>query len=156
MATSIISSTPKPTLGYRVIVGVNPQDKTKSILRPLIVNKECYDTARCLRFSMDNGYVTAGQFYSNFGVVSGFLEGLQTLGKDGKDVLLNGWLRIYSVLTGQCDPETRVIGPDNEIHVCAQCQANLRRKASEFNWTCIDDTGVRATVQHIQSVGGYR
>ena len=156
MANSIISSAPKPTLDYRVIAGVNPRNTAEKILRLLIANKETYDTARCLRFAMDNGYIVGGQFYSNFGIVSGFLEGVQALGKDGRDITLNGWLRIYSMLTGKCDPETRMIGPDNEIHVCAQVQTNLRRKASEFNWECVDDKSVRATVQHLQSVGGAK
>ena len=156
MATSIISSAVKPTLDYRVVAGVNPRNTAEKILRLIIANKETYDTARCLRFAMDNGYIVGGQFYSNFGIVSGFLEGVQALGKDGRDITLNGWLRIYSMLTGRCNPETRMIGPDNEIHVCAQVQSNLRRKASEFNWNCVDDTSVRTSVQHLQSVGGAR
>ena len=156
MANILISSAPKPTLDYRVVAGVNPRNTAEKILRLLIANKETYDTARCLRFAMDNGYIVGGQFYSNFGIVSGFLEGVQALGKDGHDITLNGWLRIYSMLTGKCNPETRMIGPDNEIHVCAQVQTNLRRKASEFNWNCIDDTSARTTVQHLQSVGGTK
>ena len=156
MANTLISSAPKPTLDYRVVVGYNPKDEENNLLRPIIVNKETYDTSRCLRFAMDNGYIVGGQFYSNFGIVSGFLEGVQALGKDGRDITLNGWLRIYSTLTGTCDPETRLMGPENEIHVCAQCQGNLRRRASEFNWNCVDDNGVRATVQHLQSVGGAK
>lgn len=156
MANTMISSAPKPTLDYRVVAGVNPRNTAEKILRLLIANKETYDTARCLRFAMDNGYIVGGQFYSNFGIVSGFLEGVQALGKDGRDITLNGWLRIYSMLTGKCNPETRMIGPDNEIHVCAQVQTNLRRKASEFNWNCIDETSARTTVQHLQSVGGTK
>lgn len=156
MANTIVSSAPKPTLDYRVVAGVNPRNTAEKILRLLIANKETYDTARCLRFAMDNGYITGGQFYSNYGTVNGFLEAVQALGKDGRDITLNGWLRIYSMLTGKCDPETRMIGPDNEIHTCAQVQTNLRRKASEFNWNCIDDTSVRTTVQHLQSVGGAK
>lgn len=156
MANNLISAAPRPTFDYRVVAGVNPKDVTKTILRPLIVNKEVYDSSRCLRFAMDYGYIAGGQFYANFGVVSGFLEAVQQLGKDGRDILLNGWLRIHPELKGTIDPETRLLGEDNEIHVCAQCQTNFRRKASEFNWNCIDDTSVRATVQHIQSVGGAK
>lgn len=146
----------KATLSYRVVVGWNPKDRTKTLLRPLIVNKEVYDTPRCLHFAMDNKYIDAGQFYANFGIVNGFLEALQKLGKDGKDILLNGWLRIHPELKGTINPETRLLGADNEIHVCAQCQRDLRRKASEFNWTCVDDTGARPTIQHLQSVGGAK
>ena len=156
MSNGVISAAPKPILSYRVVAGINPKDTTKQILRPLIVNKEVYNTSRCLRYAMDNGYVIGGQFYSNFGIVNGFLESVQALGKDGRDINLNGWLRIHSEMKGVVDPETRTIGPDNEIHVCAQCLMNLRRKASEFNWTRVDDTSVRATVQHIQSVGGAK
>ena len=146
----------KATLSYRVVVGWNQKEKKRNLLRPLIVNKETYDTAKCLHFAIENKYITAGQFFSNFGIVNGFLEAVQRLGKDGRDILLNGWLRIHPELKGTVNPETRLIDEDNEIHVCAQCQKDLRRKASEFNWECVDDNSVRATVQHIQSVGGAK
>lgn len=156
---SLTTVAERPTLSYRVVAGVDPTDPrnpNKRILRPLIVDKERYDTPRALRFSMENGYIQGGQFFSNYGVVNGFLEGVQRLGKDGRDILLNGWLRIHPEMRGTVDPETRLIGPENEIHVCAQVQANLRRKASEFTWTCVDDNGSRAHIQHLQSVGGAR
>ena len=154
--TNISSEFEKNTLYYRAVVGRNPQDRTKTLLRPLIVNKETYDTARCLMFAMENKYITAGQFHANLGVVHGFLEGVQRLGKDGRNILLNDWLRIHPELKGTLDPESRTITEKNELHVCAQVQSNLRRKASEFNWECIDDNSVRATVQHLQSVGGAK
>ena len=153
---NVSDSSEKATLAYKVVAGPNPQDKSEIILRGLIVNKEVHDTGRCLRFAMENGYVQGGQYYANFGVVNGFLEAVQRLGKDGRDILLNGWLRIHPELRGRIDPETRTIGADNEIHVCVNCQRNLRRKANEFNWRCVDDKSVRATVQHIQSIGGAR
>jgi hypothetical protein len=149
-----ITTAEKPTLSYRVVAGIDPQDRTKTILRPLIVNKESYDTARTLRFAMENKYVTAGQFFSNFGIVNGFLEAVQRLGKDGRDVHLNGWLRIHPELRGTINPETRLLGADNEVHVCIQAQSDLRRKAEEFNWTCVEETGIRATIQHLQALGG--
>ena len=151
-----ISTTEKATLSYRAVAGKNPQDKTQTFLRPLIVNKETYDTSRCLRFGMENGYIQGGQFYANFGVVNGFLEAVQRLGKDGRDILLNGWIRIHPELKGIIDPVTRQLGANNELHVCACVLNDLRRKAEEFNWTCVDDNGVRTTIQHIQSVGGAK
>ena len=135
-------------------MGINPKKLTEKILRPLIVNKECYDTARVLHFAMDNGFIQGGQFFSNYGTVNGYLEACQVLGKSGKDILLNNWQRIHPELRGTVDPETRQLGADNEIHVCVQAQKDLRRKANEFSWSCVDDNGARATVQHIQSVGG--
>lgn len=154
--TNITNTAEKSTLGYRVVVGVNPRDKEKKVLRPLIVNKETYDTARCLRFALENGYIQGGQFYANLGIVNGFLEAVQRLGKDGRDILLNSWLRIHPELKGTVDPETRQIGPDNILHVCVCALNDLRRKASDFNWICLDDNSVRANVQHIQSVGGTK
>lgn len=153
---NVSDSGERATLAYKVVAGPNPQDQSETILRGLIVNKEVHDTARCLRFAMENGYVQGGQFYANFGVVNGFLEAVQRLGRDGRDILLNGWLRIHPELRGRIDPETRSIGADNELHVCVNCQRNLRRKANEFNWECVDDKSVRATVQHLQSVGGAK
>jgi hypothetical protein len=151
---NMISKEPKPTLNYRVVEGINPKDKTTKILRPLITNTETYDVARVLRFAMDNGYITAGQFFSNVGIVIGFFEALQALVKDGRNILIQQWLRIFTVLTGTCDPETRLLGEDNELRVRAQVQSNLRRKASDFSWHCIDDASGRSTVQHIHGVGG--
>lgn len=146
----------KATLSYKVVAGQNPQNRSQTILHGRIIQKDVFDTSRCLHFAMENKYVQSGQFYANYGTVNGFLEAVQRLGKDGHDILLNGWLRIHPELKGQIDPVTRMIGEGNEIHVCAQCQKNLRRKASEFNWECVDDRSVRATVQHIQSVGGEK
>ena len=150
----LINQSPKPTKTYRVVCGANPKDKTKTILRPLITNQETYDVARVLRFAMDHGYIVAGQFFSNIGIVIGFFEALQALVKDGRNILIQQWLRIFTVLTGTCDPETRLLGEDNELRVRAQVQSNLRRKASDFNWQCVDDTSERSTVQHIHGVGG--
>jgi len=148
------STAPKATIAYRVISGKNP--KKQNILRPLIVNKETYDTSRVLHYAIDNGYVVGTQFFAGYGIVNGFLEACQALGKDGRDILLNSWLRIHPELRGTCDPETRMINEDNELHVCVQAQADLRRKASEFLWMCVDDNAVRPTVQHLQSEGGER
>ena len=154
--SNISATADKATLSYRVVSGKNPQDRSQIILRPLIVNKESYDTGRVLHFCLDNGYIQGGQFYANFGVVNGFLEGCQRLGLDGRDILLNNWLRIYPMLRGVCNPETRQMGPNCEIHVCCQAQKDLRVKASQFNWICVDDNGLRTTVQHLQSVGGKK
>lgn len=155
MANMTISTTvERPTLNYRVVVGKNPQNLSETILRGLIVNKERYDTSRCLQFAMENGYIHGGQFHSNLGVVNGFLESVQRLGMDGRNIHLNGWLRIHPELTGAIDPETRLIGDGNEVHVCVQALSGLRRKAEEFNWTCVEETGIRATIQHLQALGG--
>lgn len=143
----------KATLEYRAVMGINPRDRSQTIVRPLIVNTECYDTARALHFCLDNGYIQGGQFYANYGIVNGFLEGIQRLGLDGRVVLLNNWLRIYPVLRGVCDPVTRQMGANNEIHVCCQAQKDLRVKANQFNWLCVDDNAERAVVQHLQAVG---
>ncbi len=151
---TVSSTAEKATLSYKVVAGHNPQDRSKTILRGLIVNKETYDTSRVLHFAIDNGYIQGGRFFANYGVVNGFFEACQRLGLDGRDILLNGWIRIHPEMKGRIDAETRTIGDDNELHVCAQCQKDLRRKASEFNWTCVDNTGKRANVQHLQSVGG--
>lgn len=146
----------KATLGWRQVCGVDPRDKTKTIVRPLIVNKERYDTARALRFCMENGYIHGGQYYSNYGIVNGFLEGIQRLGLDGRDILLNNWLRIHPELRGVCDPVTRQMGENCEIHVCVQAQKDLRVKASQFNWENMDDSSARPNVQHLQSVNGEK
>jgi len=145
----------KATLEYRVITAINPKDGT-TFLRPLICNKETYDIARALRFCIDNGYVTGGQYFASYGVVNGFLEGIQKLGKDGRDILLNGWLRIHPELRGTIDPATRVLGSDNELHVCVSAQKDLRRKVDDFCWSCVDDTGTLIRVTSISSPDGKK
>lgn len=143
----------KATMEYRAINGRNPHTG-EAQPRPLIVNKKSYDTARALRYAMETGKVTGTGFYANFGVVNGFLEAIQMLGYEGHDILLNGWLRIHPELTGALDPETRQLGPKNEVHVCVNAQKELRRKASDFFWTCVDETSEQPRVQHLQSEGG--
>ena len=142
----------KATMEYRAINGRNPRTG-EAQPRPLVVNKKTYDTARALRYAMDTGKVTGTGYFANYGVVNGFLEAIQALGYDGCDILLNGWLRIHPELTGPLDPETRQLGPKNEVHVCVNAQKDLRRKAADFNWRCVDETANQARVQHLQSEG---
>lgn len=129
----------KATLSYRVVAGRNPQDPTETVLRPLIVNKETYNTARCLKYAMKNGYVIAGQYYSNYGIIHGFLEAVQSLGLEGRDILLNNWIRIHPELKGRLDPETRQLNSDNVLRVCVRTLKELRREAGEFSWTNVDE-----------------
>ena len=150
---NILNNETRPTMNYRIIEGINPGDRTKKILRPLITDTETYDIARTLRYAMDNGYVIGGQFFANIGILIGFFEALKALLADGRSILISGWLKLFPVLTGQCDPETRLIGKENQLRVRAQVQANLRRKASDFSWHCVDEDKARATVQHIHGVG---
>ena len=146
----------KATLSYRVVSGINPKNKEQTLLRPQVVDKETYDTKRILSFAMENGYIVGGQFYANYGIVNGFLEAVQRLGWDGHNILLNGWLFIHPELKGSIDPETRTLGAQNEVRICIRSMKDLRRKASDFNWECVDDKSLRATVQHLQSVGGAK
>lgn len=146
----------KATLSYRVVSGINPKNKEQTILRPQVVDKETYDTKCILSFAMENGYMVGGQFYANYGTVNGFLEAVQRLGWDGHNILLNGWLFIHPELRGSLDPETRTLGAQNEVRICIRSMKDLRRKASDFNWECVDDKSLRATVQHLQSVGGAK
>lgn len=150
------NSKDKATLQWRSVTGVDPRDPAQKIIRPLIVGTEKYDTARVLRFCMENGYIHGGQYFSNYGVINGFLEGCQRLGLDGRCILLDGWLYIHPVLKGTCDPVTRQMADNTEIHVCAQAQKDLRVKANQFRWECIDETAGRSNVQHLQSVGGEK
>lgn len=143
----------KPTLEYRVIAGKSPKDRTKVVLRAQVVNTETYDTARVIKKGMEMGKIPGTGYFQNFGIINGFLETVQSLGKEGRDILLNRWLRIYSALRGPIDPETRLISDKNELHTCACVQADLRRNANDFSWTCVDSSSNRATVQHLQSEG---
>ena len=144
----------KATLSYRVVAGKNPQDPKDTVLRPLIVNKETYNTARCLKYAMKNGYVIAGQYYSNYGIIHGFLEAVQSLGLEGRDILLNNWIRIHPELKGRINPETRQLSGDNDLRVCVRALKELRRKADEFSWSNVDEPETVVKIDRIYVFGG--
>ena len=129
----------KPKLKFRVVAGHNPKTKAP-LLRPQIAERETYYMDQLVEYALNAGYVR-GQFHDMRGALNGFVEAMQQLGKDGKAVNLNDWLRIHGELTGQVD-ETRVLTDANEYKVRITALKELKRKASDFSWTNIDDTGV--------------
>lgn len=129
----------KPKLKFRVVVGHNPKTKAP-LLRPLIADRETYYMDQLVDYALNAGYVR-GQFHDMRGALNGFVEAMQQLGRDGKAVNLNDWLRIHGELTGQVD-ETRQLTDANEYKVRITALKELKRKASDFSWTNVDDTGV--------------
>ena len=129
----------KPKLKFRVVVGHNPKTKVP-LLRPLIADRETYYMDQLVDYALNAGYVR-GQFHDMRGALNGFVEAMQQLGRDGKAVNLNDWLRIHGGLTGQVD-ETRQLTDANEYKVRITALKELKRKATDFSWTNIDDSGV--------------
>ena len=129
----------KPKLKFRVVAGHNPKT-SEALLRPQIAERETYYMDQLVEYALNAGYVR-GQFHDMRGALNGFVEAMQQLGKDGKAVNLNDWLRIHGELTGQVD-ETRQLTDANEYKVRITALKELKRKASDFSWTNIDDTGV--------------
>ena len=129
----------KPKLKFRVIAGRNPKTH-EPLLRPLIADRETYYMDQLVEYALNAGYVR-GQFHDMRGALNGFVEAMQQLGKDGKAVNLNDWLRIHGELSGTVD-ETRQLTDANEYKVRITALKELKRKASDFSWTNIDDTGV--------------
>mgnify|MGYP003319785675 CR=1 FL=1 len=129
----------KPKLKFRVVAGHNPKTH-EALLRPQIAERETYYMDQLVEYALNAGYVR-GQFHDMRGALNGFVEAMQQLGKDGKAVNLNDWLRIHGELTGQVD-ETRQLTDANEYKVRITALKELKRKATDFSWTNVDDTGV--------------
>lgn len=140
----------KTKLKFRVVAGHNPKTKAP-LLRPQIAERETYYMDQLVEYALNAGYVR-GQFHDMRGALNGFVEAMQQLGKDGKAVNLNDWLRIHGELTGQVD-ETRQLTDANEYKVRITALKELKRKATDFSWTNIDDAGVVPKVDTITYEG---
>ena len=132
-------ATIKPKMKYRIVKGRNPKTGDP-ILRPQIAERETYMTDQVVEYALNAGYVR-GQFHDMRGALNGFIEAVQQLGKDGKSVNLNDWLRVHGELTGSCD-ETRRLGAKNGYRVRITALKELKRNVDEFSWTNVDTTGI--------------
>lgn len=132
-------ATSKPKLKYRIVSGRNPKTGDP-MLRPQIVERETYKTDQVVEYALNAGYVR-GQFHDMRGALNGFIEAIQQLGKDGKAVNLNDWLRVHGELTGSVD-ETRRLSAKNGYRVNITALKELKREVDEFSWTSIDASGI--------------
>lgn len=143
-------ATTKPKLKYRVVQGRNP--KTGDPMnRPQIAERDTYTTDQVVEYALNAGYVR-GQFHDMRGALNGFIEAVQQLGKDGKSVNLNDWLRVHGELTGSCD-ETRRLSAKNGYRVRITALKELKRDVSEFSWVNVDSAGVVVKVNTLMYNG---
>lgn len=146
-------ATMKPTLKYRVVSGRNP--KTGGVLlRPVITERETYYMDQLVNYALNSGYVR-GQFHDMRGALNGFVEAMQQLGKEGKAINLNNWLRIHAELTGIVG-ESRQLTDANELHVAITALTDLKANVGDFSWTNIDDLGLLMKVDSITSPNGNK
>lgn len=143
-------ATIKPKMKYRIVRGHNPKTGDP-ILRPQIAERETYMTDQVVEYALNAGYVR-GQFHDMRGALNGFIEAVQQLGKDGKSVNLNDWLRVHGELTGPCD-ETRRLGAKNGYRVRITALKELKRDVSEFSWTNVDSTGIIVRIDSLMYNG---
>ncbi len=141
----------KPSMKYRVVQGRNPRTGG-SIQRPQIVERETYYIDQVVEYALNAGYVR-GQFHDMRGALNGFIEAIQQLGRDGKAVNLNNWLRVHAELTGQVG-ETRQLTSANELHVVITALQDLKSDWTKFSWTNVEDSGVIPKIDTILSPGG--
>ena len=127
----------KPKLKYHNIEGLNPKPKAK-LLRPVITERETLYIDQLVEYALKSGFVR-GQFHDMRGALNGFIEAIQELGKNGKAVVLNDWLRFEGVLTGSVGPDGGLTDK-NEYRVKIRALKELKRKASDFSWTRVDGT----------------
>lgn len=141
----------KPQMKYRVVQGRNPRTGG-TIQRPQIVERETYYLDQVVEYALNAGYVR-GQFHDMRGALNGFIEAIQQLGKDGKAVNLNNWLRVHAELTGQVG-ESRQLSDANELHVVITALQDLKSDWTKFSWTNVEDSGVIPKIDTILSPGG--
>ena len=127
----------KPKLKYHLIEGVNPKTKAK-LLRPAITERETLYIDQLVEYALKSGFVR-GQFHDMRGALNGFIEAIQELGKNGKAVVLNDWLRIFGVLTGSVG-RAGSLTEKNECRVKSRALKELKCKASDCSWTRVDGT----------------
>ena len=127
----------KPKLKYHLIEGVNPKTKAK-LLRPAITERETLYIDQLVEYALKSGFVR-GQFHDMRRALNGFIEAIQELVRNGKAVVLNDWLRVFGVLTGSVGPDGSLT-EKNEYRVKISALKELKRKASDFSWTCVDGT----------------
>ena len=140
----------RPKLKYRIVTGRNPKTGDP-ILRPQIAERETYKTDQVVEYALNAGYVR-GQFHDMRGALNGFIEAIQQLGKDGKSVNLNDWLRVHGELTGTVD-ETRRLSAKNGYRVNITALKELKRSVDEFNWMNVDSTEIIVKVDTLMYNG---
>jgi len=141
----------KPKLKYHIKSVYNPKTGG-TLLRPIITDRTSMNLDQTVKYALNAAYVR-GQFNDMRGVLNGFIEAIQQLGKDGYDVCLNNWLRVHGELTGSVG-EDRQLTSANEYKVGITALTDLKRDVSEFSWTNVDDTGVQVKIDSLFSVGG--
>ena len=141
----------KPLMKYRVVQGRNPRTGG-AMQRPLIVERETYYLDQVVEYAINAGYVR-GQFHDMRGALNGFIEAIQQLGKDGKAVNLNNWLRVHAELTGQLN-ETHQLSDANELHVVITALQDLKSDCSKFSWTNVEKSSATPKIDTILSPGG--
>ena len=108
------------------------------LLRPVIAERETLYIDQLVEYALKSGFVR-GQFHDQRGALNGFIEAIQELVRNGKAVVLNDWLRVFGVLTGSVGPDGSLT-EKNEYRVKISALKELKRKASDFSWTCVDGT----------------
>lgn len=141
----------KPSMKYRVVGGRNPQTGNP-LFRPVVTDRETMYLDQVVQYALNAGYVR-GQFHDMRGALNGFIEAIQQLGRDGKAVNLNNWLRIHAELTGTVG-ENRQLTERNEMNVNITALNDLKCDWRDFSWTNVDDTGAIPKIDTILSLGG--
>ena len=141
----------KPSMKYRVVGGRNPQTGNP-LFRPVVTDRETMYLDQVVQYALNAGYVR-GQFHDMRGALNGFIEAIQQLGRDGKAVNLNNWLRIHAELTGTVG-ENRQLTERNEMNVNITALHDLKCDWRDFSWTNVDDTGAIPKIDTILSLGG--
>lgn len=134
-------ATAKPKLKYRIVNGTNPKTKER-LFRPVLAERETLYIDQLVQYALKAGFVR-GQFHDMRGALNGFIEAIQELGRNGKAIVLNDWLRISGTLSGSVG-EDGALTEKNAYHVRIRALKELKRRADEFTWTMVG--GVPGTV----------
>lgn len=143
----------KPTLKYRVVQGRNPRTG-ETLMRPVITARESYDLDQVVAYALNAGYVR-GQFHDMRGALNGLIEAVQQLGREGKSVCLNNWMRIHGELTGTVG-ESRQLTSANELRVSITALTDLKGDVGAFSWQNVDESAAAPKVDTVAYVGAAK
>lgn len=140
----------KTKMKYKVVNGRNPRTGAP-LKRPVLTDRETYRLEQVVNYAINAGYVR-GHLHDMCGLLNGMIEAIQQLGKNGKIVNLNDWLRIHGELTGTVD-DSHQLSSENEYHVVITALKELKCDLNSFAWVNVDNWEHRAKVEHLMYVG---
>ncbi len=143
----------KSTIKYTISKCRNPYTG-ETFQHPVITDRETYTTERVIERGLASGYVR-GQFHDIRGVLDGSIATWQQLLREGKAVHIGKWLRLALQATGRVGADRQLTGA-NELRLRITPLEDLKVKASDYIWECVDDTTLVPRIDYGSALGSPR